>query len=803
MSQPIYPVRTATPAARPSLIFLPPPAGPQVFTQSFTATLSFIGAKATFIGYHLTATFSPVAALIKQTIKSAFAATLSFVGAIAFVKLFNKAFTATLRFNVINPSSISGLTLWLKADSLGLSDGTAVSTWTDSSGTGNNATQATGVNQPIFKTNIVNGKPTVRFDGSNDSLTFSSSPADTSVFVVASLGVAPASQTAYAPFTVFGTGTPLAGIDLTCRLTGTNWGVYVGSDLSSGEDLVNGTFNIIEATTSGAGTVIYRNGVQKATSGSRSNGDGSTAQIASQTGSSRWFNGDIAEILIYDSVLSQIDRTNVEKYLSAKYAIGGYQSPPLTLRTLKGLAGALSFVGVLVKRTGKALTAMLSFVGAIATSLIHGGTLFTQSLTATLSFGGALVKSASYHLGLAALSFVGAISKRTTKVLLATATFAGSLSKQIGKVFAATFNTTGAIAKRTAKALTAGLTFVGAVARGSAKSLTATLAPTGALIRSINYHLTATWSSVGLLTKRTAHSFTATLSFVGAMTTAAVHFFFKSLTATLSFTGALTTAGFHHFSQAFTATLTTAGALVRQVAKQMAGTLSFVGALAKRASKVFSATLSFVGVLTKLPLKSLTATLTFIGALAKFTRHSLAAVLSFIGNLATSFISGSHAHFVAFTATLAPTAVLIKRTVKTTFAATLSFIGVRTAVRIFFRAFTATLAFSGALRRAIGKTFAATLAFSSALARAIRKALTATLSFIASLAVTPPGKLIAGIITGASIKISIAGSKLLALIAGANIKISKAGSTLKKVDAAGSKLNIVETEADQTVERTE
>ena len=47
--------------------------------------------------------------------------------------------------------------MWLRADRIqGLSDGASVSTWPDSSANGNNATQATSANQPVWKKNILN-----------------------------------------------------------------------------------------------------------------------------------------------------------------------------------------------------------------------------------------------------------------------------------------------------------------------------------------------------------------------------------------------------------------------------------------------------------------------------------------------------------------------------------------------------------------------------------------------------------------------------------------------------------------------
>jgi hypothetical protein len=79
---------------------------------------------------------------------------------------------------VITPASFPGLVAWWKADSFSLADGTAIGgagkAWIDQSGNNNHATQASGTLQPVFKTNVVNGKPIIRFDGVNDLLTMTS-----------------------------------------------------------------------------------------------------------------------------------------------------------------------------------------------------------------------------------------------------------------------------------------------------------------------------------------------------------------------------------------------------------------------------------------------------------------------------------------------------------------------------------------------------------------------------------------------------------------------------------------------------
>ncbi|RMG96173.1 MAG: hypothetical protein D6706_10620, partial [Chloroflexi bacterium] len=84
-----------------------------------------------------------------------------------------------------SPADIPGLQLWLRADagvwqdSVGgtpaVNDGDVVGAWEDQSGNGNHATQATTTNKPIYWTNVVNGKPVVRFDGVDDDLALSSS----------------------------------------------------------------------------------------------------------------------------------------------------------------------------------------------------------------------------------------------------------------------------------------------------------------------------------------------------------------------------------------------------------------------------------------------------------------------------------------------------------------------------------------------------------------------------------------------------------------------------------------------------
>lgn len=64
----------------------------------------------------------------------------------------------------------AGAVLVLDARYINQGDNTAVSTWSDRSGSGYDFSQGTGANQPFLQTGEVGGSSIVRFDGSNDKL---------------------------------------------------------------------------------------------------------------------------------------------------------------------------------------------------------------------------------------------------------------------------------------------------------------------------------------------------------------------------------------------------------------------------------------------------------------------------------------------------------------------------------------------------------------------------------------------------------------------------------------------------------
>lgn len=238
------------------------------------------------------------------------------------------------------PKSISGLQLWLRADkgtfqdsaktTVAVSDGDVVGAWVDLSGNGNDALQSTTANKPLLKLNIVNSRPVVRFDGVNDILLSSSVDINNdsvTLFVVVQI----ISQT---------------GVDILCEMSvsaAANDGFWLASGTSGAagagarvrgsitdvtlfiDNPFNGTsiFRIMSLVGNAASvSILYRNGssiisdtVNFGTIGS------DTIYIGARNNSLLPFNGDISEFLVYNSALSDTDRTIVENYLNERYVI--------------------------------------------------------------------------------------------------------------------------------------------------------------------------------------------------------------------------------------------------------------------------------------------------------------------------------------------------------------------------------------------------------------------------------------------------------------------------------------------------
>jgi len=240
------------------------------------------------------------------------------------------------RHRAFEPSDIAGLQLWLDATtglfdatsggSAVTTDGGSVARWEDQSGSGYHVTQATLANRPVLKTGIRNSKNVVRFDGIND--------------VLVSANIAANNLSAMTCFVVayvagFGGGGFGRYFDRSVRIwllaaaNANNRFLAVGLDHETAvSSITTGNWYINSARWDG-GTNIATNvsqRVNKANSTRGLTGTGTlnsvantTYQIGNRPAGDRGFNGDFAELIIYNQALTTEQIGSVESYLSAKW----------------------------------------------------------------------------------------------------------------------------------------------------------------------------------------------------------------------------------------------------------------------------------------------------------------------------------------------------------------------------------------------------------------------------------------------------------------------------------------------------
>lgn len=202
----------------------------------------------------------------------------------------------------------TNLQVWLAADEItGLSDGDPVATWADLSGNGSDATNATGADQPLYKTGILNSLPVVRFDGSTDEL------------ILPNLGLAADA------FTMIGVFIPTADNlvqivsngNLVFALYNNLYHMKRGSALTfPASATTNGIGNLISVVCSGT-PAGYVNGVDVTGTTSSTFTSGLYYGLARNN---HW-QGDMAEVLIYDAALGSTEREAAESYLADKWGI--------------------------------------------------------------------------------------------------------------------------------------------------------------------------------------------------------------------------------------------------------------------------------------------------------------------------------------------------------------------------------------------------------------------------------------------------------------------------------------------------
>ena len=248
--------------------------------------------------------------------------------------------------------------LWLDASQLeGLTDGQVLNTWPDTSGSLNFATRAYG--EPTYKPAIVNGKPVVRFD--SGSFNFSRISTIRSVFWVLKENIGAA-----APRFLLGD-TNTYHFHRGGGANGPLWDGNTSGNIRSGTTKLMGT--AVDGTT----TSLPGGTFQLVSVGTTGNVQANN--ITDDRGiANRSWNGDIAEILIYDQPLTGAEEAEIGSYLTAKYGLSTSYPAATPLANLYsfGLLGKT----VVVDQATKTVALEVPYgtdVSAIATTFVMSG----------------------------------------------------------------------------------------------------------------------------------------------------------------------------------------------------------------------------------------------------------------------------------------------------------------------------------------------------------------------------------------------------------------------------------------------
>ncbi|MDX2105782.1 MAG: chitobiase/beta-hexosaminidase C-terminal domain-containing protein [Candidatus Melainabacteria bacterium] len=250
--------------------------------------------------------------------------------------------------NILNdplshPVARTDLQLWLRSDFGPEVSGANVIQWNDLSGAAspNNAVQGTSADQPILIDSAINGKPAVSFDGISQFLALSSGISDltagASIFAV----VKPIGSVSATLFTMGNN--PDDSVSLLTLTDQVELDAYnsttSSSVVSASSSLAQDLFQAVDAVHDGAGSAdinldalnIGSGSVQNLTNTSRTfNFIGTDAPVTT------FFQGQLAELLVYSRPVTSVERADIQAYLINKFQLSTAQNIPAPIFSMAG-----------------------------------------------------------------------------------------------------------------------------------------------------------------------------------------------------------------------------------------------------------------------------------------------------------------------------------------------------------------------------------------------------------------------------------------------------------------------------------
>ena len=215
------------------------------------------------------------------------------------------------------PIPSSGLLAWWDVSKLGAAEGESQPTLTDQSGNGYDLTSS-GSNRPTYTRTQAGSFPALYFDGTDDGMSNGSIATDRRSLTTISV-IRPLRSGTQNAFLALGSNQfRLQHKDTVAQLY--NGSSYLFSALSGSQIPVYDDWQIITTTHDASLSYAYR-GPYTFADAALSAGSMTGAALGRDDASSTFFRGYVAEVIVYNRVLSLTERMQVEARLRAKYGI--------------------------------------------------------------------------------------------------------------------------------------------------------------------------------------------------------------------------------------------------------------------------------------------------------------------------------------------------------------------------------------------------------------------------------------------------------------------------------------------------
>lgn len=224
---------------------------------------------------------------------------------------------------------MANIELWLKANqgvekevSNATEDGDLVLNWLDNSINSNHATQTIGANRPVYHKAAINFNPIIDFDGTNHELMASTTPNDSiTIFVV---GKGTYTSTTKNIINHNNGSNGWVAIEQTTATT--LQGLYNNGTVASGivtTSIANSKPFLIEYVhSSGGNSELFEDGLSQGTASASTNnlsGNLTTYIGGHPSNTNKRWNGGVAELIIYNQLLTAVERNKVASYFAIKY----------------------------------------------------------------------------------------------------------------------------------------------------------------------------------------------------------------------------------------------------------------------------------------------------------------------------------------------------------------------------------------------------------------------------------------------------------------------------------------------------